>query len=211
MKRVLASIAVFLLLINSAFATLEGPETCEAGTLATIRSDTIAVWAVYPQTYAGSFAVADGGKTLFFASPIKGDVAIIAASVSEDGKPVIDTLTLRNGMNAPDPAPESDLEQIIKTESAGKDANELTALAESFEAVVYNIDRRLITTTAGARETFRATWMAKGSNVKTTTLDSLSKLISAISAYIDNSSLEGLREGYARSAKALRAIINDKR
>ena len=208
MKRILAAFAVLLLLTTSAFAALEGPDSCEAGTLAIIRSDCEAVWTVYPSTYSNSFATADGGKTLFFASPVKGEVAIIAASVNEDGKPTLDALTLRNGMDDPEPTPTPEpgtLEEIIKTGSVGKDRAELAALAESFEYVVAAIDQRTVTTPAGARETFRAVWANKGSAVKTTALNDLSALIRAISAQIDNSSVNSLRNDYARCAKALRS------
>lgn len=214
MKRLLA-IAFILLLTSTASATLTGATGCKAGELAVIHSDVEAVWTVYPASYSASFAVADGGKTCFFASPTEGEATIIAASVS-DGLPVIDTHVIYNGVEipSPDPSPEpipepekETLESVIKSEAKDKDAAELTALAESFELVVDGIDRGTITTPTGARETFRRVWTEKGTAVKLTALDDLSALISAISSHIDNSTLRGLRGDYERAAAAVRSVL----
>lgn len=214
MKRILAIIAVLLLLTTSAFAALEGPTGCKAGELAVVRSDVDAVWTVYPQTYSASYAVSDDGKTLYFASPQEGKITVIAASVS-DGQPVIDTHVIYNGVEVPapepspgpTPEPEKELESVIKSNAKDKDAAELTALAESLEMVVDGIDRGTITTPTGARETFRRVWTEKGTAVKLTALDDLSALISAISSHIDNSTLRGLRGDYERAAAAVRSVL----
>ena len=215
MKRILAIIAVLLLLTTSAFAALEGPPGFKAGELAVVRSDVDAVWTVYPQTYSASYAVSDDGKTLYFASPQEGKITVIAASVS-DGQPVIDSHIIYNGVEvpSPDPSPEptpepekETLESVIKSEAKDKDATELTALAESFELVVDGIDRGTITTPTGARETFRRVWTEKGTAVKPSALDDLSALISAISSRVDNSTLKGLRDDYERAATAVRSVL----
>lgn len=211
MKRLLA-IAIVLLLTSTASAALTGATGCKAGELAVVRSDVEAVWTVYPATYSASFAVADGGKTCFFASPTEGEATIIAASVV-DGKPVIDSHILYNGVEVPtpptpEPVVEPDtMETAIKTAAKDKDDAELTALAESFEYVVDGIDRGTITTPTGARETFRRVWTEKGTAVKLTALDDLSALISAISSHIDNSTLRGLRGDYERAAAAVRSVL----
>ena len=215
MKRILAVVAVLLLLTSSASAALTGPSGCKAGELAVIHSDVEAVWTVYPASYSASFAVADGGKTCFFASPTAGEATIIAASVA-DGQPVIDTHVIYNGVEVPAPEPSplptpepkpETIESVIKSKAKDKDVAELTALAESFELVVDGIDRGTITTPTGARETFRRVWTEKGTAVKLTALDELSAVISAISSHIDNSTLRGLRGDYERAATAVRSVL----
>ena len=197
-------------------AALSGATSCNAGELAVIRSDVEATWTIYPANYSASYAVSNDGLTLYFASPKQGEVTIIAASVKE-GKAVIDSHTLYNGVPAPvpmpeptpvpeptpEPAPET-IESIVKIQANGKDPAELTALADSFAAVVDGIDRGTITTPAGARETFRAIWADKGTAANVNALNNLSGLISAISLKIDNMTLEGLRGDYARVVTSIR-------
>ena len=217
MKRLL--LILLLVFSTPANAAISGAVQCGAGELAVIRSDVEATWTVYPANYAASYAVSDDGLTLYFASPKQGEVTIIAASVV-DGKAVIDTHKLYNGVPAPDveptpvpipePTPEPEpetIEIIVESQAKGKAPAELTALADTFAAVVDGIDRGVVTTPTGARETFRAVWADKGTAANINALNDLSGLISAISKLIDNSSLETVKTGYSEAASALRSII----
>ena len=213
MKRLLILLSL-LVFSTPANAAISGAASCNAGELAVIRSDVEATWTIYPANYSASYAVSNDGLTLYFASPKQGEVTIIAASV-KDGKAVIDSHTLYNGVPAPDvepapipeptpePAPET-IESIVKIQANDKDPAELTALADSFAAVIDGIDRGTITTPAGARETFRAIWADKGTAANINALNDLSGLISAISPKIDNMTLEGLRGDYARVVTSIR-------
>lgn len=216
MKRIIITL-LFLLYSVEAIAALSGAVQTNAGELAIVTSDVEATWAVYPASYSTSFAVDKEGKTLYFASPKQGEVTIIAASVV-DGKAVIDTHILYNGIRAPEPAPNVEpkpeptpepetIESIIKTEAQGKDPAELSALADTFAAVVDGIDRGVVTTPTGARETFRAIWIDKGTAANVNALNDLSGLITAISGRVDNSTLETLKKGYSEAAAAIRLII----
>ena len=219
MKRIFITL-LSLLYSAEAIAALSGAVQTNAGELAIVTSDIEATWTVYPGSYSTSFAVDKEGKTLYFASPKQGEVTIIAASVV-DGKAVIDTHILYNGIPAPEPAPNVELkpeptpepetiESVIKAEAEGKDPAELTALADTFAAVVDGIDRGVVTTPTGARETFRAIWIDKGTTANINALNDLSGLITAISGRVDNSTLETLKTGYSEAAAALRLIITDK-
>lgn len=196
-------------------AALTGADACKAGNLAVIRSDVEAVWSVYPQSYSGSYAVSDDGRTLYFASPKEGEITIIAASVN-DGKAVIDTHTLYYGIDAPEPGPTPEPKPMPKPETLESqvmdaadclDNGDLTALAESFESVVDSINRGTVTTPAGARETFRAVWTAAGAAVSTETLNRCEPILTKISGLVDNTSLETLKNDYTRVAKSLRECI----
>ena len=91
------AIIALLLMATVCRAAITAPESVEAGQLAVCKSDTAATWAIYPQSYRGSYYVADGGSTCIFASPAKGVVTIIAASVDDSGSVVINEHTLYNG------------------------------------------------------------------------------------------------------------------
>ena len=216
MKRLLILLSL-LVFSTPANAAISGAASCNAGELAVIRSDVEATWTVYPANYSASYAVSNDGLTLYFASPKEGEVTIIAASVKE-GKAVIDSHTLYNGVPAPDvepvpvpepapePAPET-IESIVKIQAKDKDPAELSALADSFAVVIDGIDRGTITTPAGARETFRAIWADKGTAANINALNDLSGLISAISNKVDNTSLQTLKTGYSEAEAAIRSII----
>ena len=218
MKRLLILLSL-LCVSTPAIAAISGAASCNAGELAVIRSDVEATWTIYPANYSASYAVSNDGLTLYFASPKEGEVTIIAASV-KDGKAVIDSHTLYNGVPAPDvepvpvpvpepepePAPET-IESIVKIQAKDKDPAELSALADSFAAVIDGIDRGTITTPAGARETFRAIWADKGTAANVNALNDLSELISAISGKVDNTSLQTLKTGYSEAEAAIRSIV----
>lgn len=216
-------IAVTLLAIAVAFAItgcvahaeITGAVGCSAGELAILNCDKEAVWSVYPADYSASYAVSDDGKTLYFASPKTGKVTFFAASVV-DGLPYLEQHSLYNGLEIPDPTPTptpapipvpATFEDIIKSEAKGKDAEELVALAESFEFVVNGIDRGTIKTPVAARETFRNIWTEKGTKAKETALDDLSELVDVIGKNVDNSTVKSLRDDYEAAAKAIRSCI----
>lgn len=219
MKRIIP-IILSLLYSVEAIAALSGAVQTNAGELAIVTSDIEATWTVYPASYSTSFAVDKEGKTLYFASPKQGEVTIIAASVV-DGRAVIDTHILYNGIPAPEPAPNVEpkpeptpepetIESVIKIQSQGKDTAELSALADSFQAVIDGIDRGVVTTPSGARETFRAIWIDKGTAANVNALNDLSGLITAIANKVDNTSLETLKKGYSDAEAAIRSIIPPK-
>lgn len=216
MKRIIITLLSLLYSVE-AIAALSGAVQTNAGELASVTSDIEATWTVYPASYSTSYTVDKEGKTLYFASPKQGEVTIIAASVV-DGKAVIDTHILYNGIPAPEPAPNVEpkpeptpepetIESIIKAEAQGKDPAELSSLADTFAAVVDGIDRGVITTPTGARETFRAIWIDKGTAANINALNDLSGLITAISNKVDNSTLETLKKVYSEAASAIRSII----
>lgn len=216
MKRIIITLLSLFYSVE-AIAALSGAVQTNAGELAIVTSDIEATWTVYPAGYSTSYAVDKEGKTLYFASPKQGEVTIIAASVV-DGKAVIDTHVLYNGVPAPEPAPNVEpkpeptpepetIESIIKTEAEGKDPAELAALADTFAAVVDGIDRGVVTTPTGARETFRAIWIDKGTAANVNALNDMSGLITAISGRVDNTSLQTLKKGYSDAAAAIRLII----
>ncbi len=210
-------VAAVVLAVFSCVARAEitGAVGCNAGHLTILSCDKSAVWSVYPAEYSTSYAVSEDGKTLYFASPKAGKVTFFAASVVE-GQPFLEQHSLYNGLEIPDPiptpapAPEptpETLEDFVKAEASGKDADELTALAESFEFVVDGIDRGTIQTPVAARETFRSIWVDKGTKVKETALDDLSKLVDVIGKNVDNSTVKTLRNDYETVVKAIRSSI----
>lgn len=213
MKRIMFFLTLFFPVV--AHAEITGAVGCNAGELAIINCDKEAVWSVYPAEYATSYAVSNDGRTLYFASPKTGKVTFFAASVV-DGLPCLEQHSLYNGLEIPEPAPAPTpapipvpvtLEDFIKTEAVGKNAEELTSLAESFEFVVNGIDRGTIKTPVAARETFRSIWLEKGTKAKETALDDLSELVDVIGKNVDNSTIKTLRDDYETSAKAIRSCI----
>lgn len=217
MNRIVTLLAVVLTLALSGVvhAEITGAVGCNAGNLAILTCDKAAVWSVYPAEYSTSYAVSEDGKVLYFASPKEGKVTFFAASVV-DGQPFLEQHSLYNGLEIPDPTPTpapapepnpATLDDFIKAEANGKDAAELTALAESFEFVVDGIDRGTITTPVAARETFRSIWADKGTKAKETALDDLSELVSVIGKNVDNSTIKTLRNDYETAAKAIRSCI----
>lgn len=203
---------------DCANAEITGAVGCNAGHLTILTSDKSAVWSVYPAEYSTSYAVSEDGKALYFASPKAGKVTFFAASVV-DGLPCLEQHSLYNGLEIPEPAPAPTpapipvpvtLEDFIKTEAVGKNAEELTALAESFEFIVDGIDRGTIKTPVAARETFRNIWTEKGTKAKETALDDLAELVDVIGKNVDNSTVKSLRDDYETAAKAIRSCISAK-
>ena len=208
----------FALVATLAKAEITGAVGCNAGELAIINSDREAVWSVYPAEYSTSYAVSNDGKTIYFASPKHGKVTFFAASVV-DGLPYLENHSLYNGLEIPEPTPTPTptpepvpvtLEDIVRAEATGKDAGELTALAESFEFIVDGIDRGTIKTPVAARETFRSIWLEKGTKVKETAIDDLSELIDVISKNVNNTTVQSIKEDYSKVAKAIRSAMPSK-
>lgn len=195
-----------------ASAEITGATMCPAGELAIINCDRGAVWTVFPAEYRASFAVSDDGKTLYFASSKKGAVTFIAASVTTDGLPYVENHTLYNGVELPsppaptpndDPSPDT-FEGVIRKAMGGLDRTQVDALAGTFLIVVEGIDRGTITSTAGARETFRAVWAETATSISASTFADCRELVTAISERVDNSTVKTLREGYEKAAKVLK-------
>ena len=211
--RLLLTLAV-LLVCNGVQAAITAPDSIEAGSLAVCKSDIAATWTVYPQSYRGSYYVADGGSTCIFASPTKGIVTIIAASVDDSGSVVIDEHTLYNGepVPAPDkvdptpsPEPESEtIDSIIASDSSQATAADLNALSNAFATVVQSINNGAVRTPAGARETFRAVWLRQAALTNPAAIDNLQPLLDKLSAMIDNSDLQTIRRDYTAIVAALR-------
>lgn len=195
-------------------AEITAPDSVEAGCLAVCKSDTPATWAIYPQSYRGSCYVADGGSSCIFASPVKGVVTIIAATVNDEGGVDIAEHTLYNGEAAPesdsvDPAPSpaptpETLESIVETSDVQATAADLNALSSAFATVIQSIDNGAIKTPAGARETFRAVWLRQAAVANPAAIDALQPLIDKLSDMIDNSDLTTIRRDYAAIVAALR-------
>ena len=212
-KRLLLTLAV-LLACNGLQAAITAPDAVEAGQLAVCKSDAPATWTVYPQEYRGSYYVADGGCTCIFASPSKGVVTIIAASVDDSGSVVIDEHTLYNGEAAPapdnvDPAPDVEpvqdtLESVIASDNSQATAADLNALSNAFATVIQSIDNGAVRTPAGARETFRAVWLRQAAATNPAAIDALAPLIGKLSDMIDNSDLQAIRRDYTAIVAALR-------
>ena len=214
-KRLLLTLAV-LLVCNGVQAAITAPDAVEAGQLAVCKSDTAATWTVYPQSYRGSYYVADGGSTCIFASPAKGVVTIIAASVDDSGSVVIDEHTLYNGEPAPtppdvapspvptpEPEPET-IDSVIAADNSQATAADLNALSNAFATVIQSIDNGAIKTPAGARETFRAVWLRTAAMTNPAAIDNLQPLIDKLSDMIDNSDLTTIKRDYAAIVAALR-------
>lgn len=221
MNRIVTLLALVLSLALSGVvhATITGTTISPVGELVILNCDREAVWTVYPADYLASFAVSDDGKTLYFASSKKGSVTFFAASVLE-GLPYIERHTLYNGVEVPDdvpepePAPEPKPEPVETLASIVADnviadatADEYKALSDSFSAAVSGIDRGTIKTTAGARETFRATWARKAGETNPEALANFDGLITRLSEKIDNSSLDKLKADYTIIVTALNAVV----
>ena len=211
-KRLLLTLAV-LFVCNGVQAAITAPDAVEAGQLAVCKSDTPATWTVYPQEYRGSYYVAYGGCTCVIASPVKGVVTIIAASVNDAGGVDIAEHTLYNGQQAPDkPAPNNDvipapetIESVIAAADVKATAADLNALANAFDVAAQSIVNGAVTTPAGARETFRAVWLQSAAKTNPEAIDALSGLIDKLSGMVDNSSLQTIQRDYVAAAKALQA------
>ena len=207
-NRLLLTLAV-LLACNGLQAAITAPDTVETGRLAVCRSTTPATWAVYPQTYCNCYYITDDGRTCIFASPTKGVVTIMAATVNDDGGVDMAEHTLYNGEAAPDDADNADrrkpdtIEGVIAAADVKATAAELTALANAFTIVTQSIDNGAITTPAGARETFRAVWLREAAKTNPEAIDTLSVLIDAISGKVDNTSLTTIKRDYLAAANAL--------
>lgn len=212
-SRLLLTLAA-LLACNWAQAAITAPDAVGAGQLAVCKSTTPATWAIYPQSYRGSYYVADGGCTCIIASPVKGIITVMAASVDDNGGVDIAEHTLYNGEAAPapdnvDPAPSpvpapETLQSVIETSDVQATATDLNALSNAFATVIQSIDNGTIKTPAGARETFRAVWLRQAAMTNPAAIDKLSGLIDKLSALIDNSDLQTIRRDYAAIVAALR-------
>ena len=212
-KRLLLTLAV-LLVCNGVQAALTAPDSVEAGSLAVCKSDTTATWAIYPQSYRGSYYVADGGCTCVIASPVKGVITVMAASVNDAGGVDISEHTLYNGEPTPDadktdPAPDVEpepetIDSVIDADSSQATVAELNALSNAFATVIQSIDNGAIKTPAGARETFRAVWLRQAALTSPEAIDKLSGLVDKLSAMVDNSDLQAMRRDYAAIVAALR-------
>lgn len=209
--RLLLTLAV-LLACNGLQAAITAPDAVEAGTLAVCKSDTAATWAIYPQSYRGSYYVADGGCTCVIASPVKGVITVMAASVNDNGGVDIAEHTLYNGEAAPapdkvdpapSPAPET-LESVIEMADVQATAADFNALSNAFATVIQSIDNGAVKTPAGARETFRAVWLRQAAVTNPTAIDALQPLIDKLSAMVDNSDLQTIRRDYTAIVAALR-------
>ena len=211
--RLLLTLAV-LLVCNELQAAITAPDSVEAGCLAVCKSDAPATWAIYPQSYRGSYCVTDGGSSCIFASPVKGIVTIIAATVNDEGGVDITEHTLYNGEVAPepdniDPAPSptptpETLESIVETSDVTATAADLNALSNAFATVIQSIDNGAIKTPAGARETFRAVWLRQAAVTNPAAIDALKPLIDALSDKVDNTNLLTIRRDYTEIVAALR-------
>lgn len=220
---------VAILLCNFALGNITAPTACQSGELAVVESDTPATWTVYPEEYRASYCIAENGTKCFFASPQKGTITFIAASVdtSKDNAPVavIHTHTLYYGVPAPniddskevepepeptpepEPEPDTSIEGTIKTEvekiNSEKRGEEITALSDSFVSVIDGINRGVIRTPEGARATFRSIWAVNAAKQSNTTPNTYKDLITAISAKIDNTSIQTIRSDYEKIVNAL--------
>jgi len=212
-NRLLLTLAV-LLVCNGLQAAITAPDAVETGQLAVCKSDKPATWAIYPQSYRGSYYVADGGSTCIFASPTKGIVTIIAASVDDNGGVEIAEHTLYNGEAAPetdktDPAPDVEpvqetLQSVIETSDVQATAADLNALSNAFATVIQSIDNGAIRTPAGARETFRAVWLRQAAITNPAAIDTLQPLLDKLSDMVDNADLQTIRRDYTAIVAALR-------
>lgn len=191
---------------------ITAPDCVNAGELVIAQSDEPATWLVFPEEYQNAFAIVNAGKACAFASPIKGKVTFIAASVV-DGKAILDIHTLYNGVKKDDPVDpdeqidEDSLEGIVKKEGREKAPTFLTALAESFELAVSGINNRTVTTVPGARETFRKEWMRKAALTNPNAMGEMESLLEQVSSKIDFTNLESVKKDFSTVAKILRELV----
>ena len=210
----------FAFLSALAQAEITAPKCIDAGQLAVAHSDEPATWTVFPVKYQTDIYIADGGLTCIFASPVKGEITIMAATV-EDGKAVISQHTLYNGLPNPEgdeitpvpeppkPAPEPEKTPMEKAIESAKDYPEkdVEALAETFDAVVSGIDRGTISTPAAARETFRALWSVNAVAVDPEAITRDTPLITELSNVVDNSTIETVRKDYSEISDGLKKVV----
>ncbi len=225
MRTITRALAVVLALaVSAAQAEISAPTACVNGELAILKTQEKATWAVYPATYRTAIYVSDDGKTCVFASPYKGTVTFIAASIQGE-EVVIDQHTLYNGVEAPEPAPTpvptpnpqpkpepvETLEGVTKAEAEKvKSENkvaEIEALSSAFSEVASGIDRGTVKSPEGARATFRGLWVEKAIQISENSLTTWEKAVSAISAKIDNTSITTIKKDYTTVAKALGELI----
>ena len=211
---VAGAIIALILMATVCRADITAPDAVEAGQLAVCKSDKPATWVIYPQSYRGSYYVADGGSTCIIASPVKGVITVMAASVDDNGGVDITEHTLYNGEPAPapdktDPTPDVEpvqetLESAIETSDVQAAAADLNALSNAFATVIQSIDNGAVKTPAGARETFRAVWLRQAALTNPAAIDNLQPLLDKLSAMIDNSDLQTIRRDYTAIVAALR-------
>ncbi|MBQ2622314.1 MAG: hypothetical protein IJF84_13325 [Thermoguttaceae bacterium] len=215
--------AIYMALVSAlAQAAITAPKCIDAGQLAVAHSDTEATWTVYPVQYQTAIYVADGGMTCVFASPVKGEVTIIAATI-EEGKVVLSQHVLYNGLPmptpdpidptptpdppkpTPPPEPEKTPLELALEKATVYPAKNVQALAATFASVKSGIDRGTVTTVVAARETFRSIWIANAAEVDPQAIKTMGGWIEELSACIDNTSLETIKRDYAVIAEALKA------
>lgn len=214
---VLLTISLSLFVFDCiAYGEITGTIGCQAGELTIINSDRESAWTVCPADYSTSFAVSDDGRTLYFASPIKGKVTFFAASVV-DGKPELESHTLYNGVEIPDdeptptpaPKPEPPKNPLDKAIDSAKNypAKDVEVVAETFESVLSGIDRGTITTPVAARETFRSLYASKAIVADPDSIVRTAPLITDLSEAVDNSTLETVKTDYSKIVEGLKKII----
>lgn len=211
---VLAIIVAFFI-SGRANAEITGTIGCQSGELTIINSDRESAWSVFPADYSTSFAVSDDGRTVYFASPKAGKVTFFAASVI-DGKPELESHTLYNGVEIPDdeptptptPKPEPPKNPLDKAIESAKNypAKDVEVITETFESVLSGIDRGTITTPVAARETFRALYASKAIAVDPEMTMRTFQLIAELSNAIDNTTLETVKDDYAKIVEGLKKI-----
>lgn len=140
--------------------SLDGPIFVEAGNLAFFESETEGAFLVFPPC-PECYSVGKDGRTLYFASKTLGKYCVIFAGIQE-GKPILETFEFTNGdANDVNPSPTPDPN---KTDLSKLTSEELNAASWGFGTVVTQIDKGRLTTTQGARATFK---YAVGTKVKT--------------------------------------------
>ena len=195
------------------YAKITAPSGINAGELAVAKSDESATWTVFPAEYKTAIYVADEGKTCIFASPIEGEVTLLAASISE-GKIILSEHKIYNGVPIPDkqdsdeeetPQPKQEtLTSIIEDFKAEVTADDYTPMLTAFESTVSGIERGTITTPAGARETFRAIYIQEAGKEKPEILKTFTPLLNDLSPKIDNTSLESIKTDYQKIIEAIK-------
>lgn len=133
---------------------LDGPKAVKAGTLAVFESKIAGAFAFYPNE-PGIWAGGADGRTLYFASNVKGRYCVLFAS-AQDGELTIETLEFENGDGEPEPAPIPEPEpEPVKTDLSRLTPEELEAADWGFSSVIAHIVNGRLTTAAGARATFK--------------------------------------------------------
>ncbi len=134
-----------------------GPKRVEAGNLAYFESKVEGAFIVFPPC-EDKYAVGKDGKTLYFASKDIGKYTVIFAFI-DGNKPIIETFEFDNGGEPepkpepkPEPEPEPDPDNFNLSLLSGE---ELDAAHWGFDSVIKHIDTGKLTTTNGARATFK--------------------------------------------------------